>query len=715
MKRAKGFLDKKDYSRAVLELRNAQQAMPKDAEPYFQLGLAHLSVKAIPQAINAFRKAIELDPKHNGAQLKLAELMLASRNQELMEQAATRLQDILKATPDDTEALDAMAVAEMRLGKSDEAASRLEQTLHRFPSHLQSSVMLVQVKLAQKDFKGAEDVLKRAIEKAPQSAQAAMALGEFYLLLNRKRDAEAEFQRARQLDPSNGAALLRLADLETASGRHSEAEQTVKTLSGLPEQRYKSLYGVYLFRTGKRDAGLAEFERLAKSNPDDRKVRGYLVTAYMQMGKLGDADKLLSAALTKNPKDSEALLQKAGLELKAGKPERAAEDLHQALRFAPQSAQVHFALAVVYAAQGSATSERAELIETLKLEPSQLQARLALSRNLLTANNGNEALHVLDEAPPAQRQTLALVIARHWTLLALNKYKELRLSLDRTLAVQRHPELVLQESYLRLRSQDYAGARAAADEVLRRNPEEARAAEIIAESYAAQKEMVSAVGRLSELASGHPKSAPLQELLGRWQVRAGKTAEARAAFDAAKAADPKAVTADLALAELDRQENHTDQASERLTRVLTNDPKNVPALLLLAAINEEAREMEAAIARYRTILNIDGSNLYALNNLAYDLAFADPDEALKYAQRAVEAAPESASIQDTIGWVYYRKGNYQTAAKYLKSAVDKESTPKRQFHLALSYLKAGEQNLGRQMLQSALQHDPNLTKTERGW
>ena len=715
MKRAKRFLDKKDYGRAILELRIAQQAMPKDAEPYFQLGLAHLSVKALPQAASAFRKAIELNPKHNGAQLKFAELMLASRNHELMEQAASRLQDILKSAPDDTEVLDAMAVAEMRLGKPDEAARRLEETLHRFPSHLQSSVMLVQVKLTQRDFKGAEDVLKRAIEKAPQSPQAAMALGEFYLLLNRKRDAEVEFQRARRLDPANGAVLLRLADLQTAAGRPSEAEQTIKTLSGLPEQRYKPLYGVYLFRSGKRDAALAEFERLAKNNPDDRIIRGHLVTAYMQMGKLGDAGKVLSAALKKNPRDAEALLQKAGLELKAGRPEQAAEDLRQALRFTPQSAQVHFALAVVYSAQGSATSERAELIETLKLDATQLQARLALSRNFLTANSGNQALNVLDEAPPTQRQTLALIIARHWTLLTLSKYKELRLSLDRTLAVQRHPELVLQDSYLRLKSQDYAGARVTADEVLRRNPEEVRAAEIIAESYASQKEMVSAVGRLSELAAGHPKSAPLQELLGRWQVRAGKMQEARAAFDAAKAADPKSVTADLALAELDRKENHADRACERLTAIVAVEPRNVSALLLLAGISEDAKDTQAAIARYRAILNIDGSNLYALNNLAYDLALADPDEALKFAQRAAEAAPDSASIQDTMGWVYYRKGNYQTAAKYLKSAVDKESTPKRQFHLALSYLKAGEQHLGRQMMQSALQRDPNLANTERGW
>jgi len=715
LKRAKEFLDKKDFGRALLELRNAQQAMPNDAEPYFQTGVAQLSLQAIPQAFNAFRKAVELNPKHTGAQLKIAELMLASRNKDQMEQAVTRLRDVLQATPEDTEAIDAMAVAEMRLGKTTEAADRLEETLRKFPSDLQSSVILTRAKLAQRDFAGAEDVLKRAVAQAPKSAQAAMALGEYYIMLKRPREAEAEFRRAVQLDPANGPALLRLADLQTVAVRNSEAEQTLQTLSGLPEQRYKPLHAVYLFRTGKRDEAVTEFEKLVKNYPDDRTIRGELVGAYLELGKLPEAEKLLAAALKKNPKDADALLQRSTLEMKTGNPEQAGEDLRQAAKFVPSSAKLHFALAVVYAAQGSARSERTELLEAVRLDPTQMQVRAALARNLANANNLNEALRVLDEAPARQRQILGLVVERNWVLLALQNYKEVRASLDSSMRVSRHPELVLQDGVLRLRTQDYTGARLAADEVLRQNPEDVRAAELLADSYAAQKQTFTAAARLSELAASHPKSAPLQELLGQWQIKAGHLPEARTAFEAAKSADPKFVSAELDLAQLDRQEKHADRAVERLTAIVTADPKNIPAFLILAAINEEANDTEAANTRYRTILNIDSSNLFALNNLAYHMALTDSDEALKLAQSAMDVAPGDPSIQDTMGWVYYRKGNYQTAVQHFKSAVDKDPSPKHQFHLALSYLKAGQQNLGAQMLQSALQRDPTLPKTERGW
>ena len=97
------------------------------------------------------------------------------------------------------------------------------------------------------------------------------------------------------------------------------------------------------------------------------------------------------------------------------------------------------------------------------------------------------------------------------------------------------------------------------------------------------------------------------------------------------------------------------------------------------------------------------------------MAEDNSDEALKFAQQAVEIAPEDASTQDTLGWVYYRKGLYRNAVDHLKLAAAKEPTARRQFHLAMSYLKAGDRDRGQQMLATALKQEPNLAKTERGW
>ena len=55
------------------------------------------------------------------------------------------------------------------------------------------------------------------------------------------------------------------------------------------------------------------------------------------------------------------------------------------------------------------------------------------------------------------------------------------------------------------------------------------------------------------------------------------------------------------------------------------------------------------------------------------------------------------------------------AVRYLKMATDKEATPLRQFHLGMSYIKAGDLETGRKLLSAALQKEPNLVRSEQGW
>jgi cytochrome c-type biogenesis protein CcmH/NrfG len=141
---------------------------PKDAEPYYELGLVQLQLGDVAGAANALRKATELNPKQAQAQLKLSQLMVASHNKTLVQDAANRLKDILAWSPNNPDALDTLAGAEFQLGKQEEATKQLEEALQKFPAHLQSSVSLARLKLSQNDPSAAEEVLKQATAQAPQ-------------------------------------------------------------------------------------------------------------------------------------------------------------------------------------------------------------------------------------------------------------------------------------------------------------------------------------------------------------------------------------------------------------------------------------------------------------------------------------------------------------------------------------------------------------------
>ena len=198
-------------------------------------------------------------------------------------------------------------------------------------------------------------------------------------------------------------------------------------------------------------------------------------------------------------------------------------------------------------------------------------------------------------------------------------------------------------------------------------------------------------------------------------VTAGNRPEGRQSFEAATFLNQKYSPPKLALAELDAKDNRLDDARQQLNMVLASDPRNQLALKMAGDLEVATGNKPAAIAKYRSLLDVDGSNVFALNNLADLIAVDSPDEALKLAQHAVELAPDNAAVRDTMGFVYYRKGIYRSAVEELKLSVAREPTPSHQFHLAMSYLKVGDQVLGQRTLTAALKRDPNLTKTEQGW
>src|SRR5580692_6913912 len=90
----KQFLAKKDYRRAILEFQNAVQAMPADAEARYELGLALEESGDVQRGFNNFKRAVELDPKHQQAQLKLAELRAATRDPAAVKQGQEELKKL---------------------------------------------------------------------------------------------------------------------------------------------------------------------------------------------------------------------------------------------------------------------------------------------------------------------------------------------------------------------------------------------------------------------------------------------------------------------------------------------------------------------------------------------------------------------------------------------------------------------------------------------
>lgn len=713
--RGKNLLAKGDYGRSLLEFRNAIQAMPKDAEAHYQAGLAALGKGDLRAALDYFNTAARLNPAHTDARMKAAEMMALSGDRQLIGAAERSLTEMLQASPSNLDLLDMLAEAEAELNKPEEAVRHLQQALEKSPGRLASSIALSKIKLAQKDTAGAEEVLRQALQQDSKSAAPLLALAAFYLQTGRIADAQTQIQHALEIDPQNGPGLFGLAVIQSQTGKNDEAERIYQRLAELPDKRYKHLHAMFLLETGKTEAAIPELENLAKADANDRDARSRLVVAYASTGRTGQAQTILSAALLRNPRDMDALLQKCQLDLQNGQTAGVEDGLRQVLHFRPDLAEAHFALAKFYGMVGSPQIRRQELIESVRLSPRLVPARTELARVLIIENSALAALDVIRQAPEDQRELLPVVLSRIWAMHASGDEAGARKELESRLAAQRDPDLVFLDAVLKLWRLDYAGAQRGAEEVLGKKPEDLRALRLVLDSYAAQNKTVEAERRIRLAAAQRPQSAPIQYLLGQWLMQHGDAAGARGAFQSAKAADPQFAEAVFALADLDLADGRTDPARQGLTDLLSRDARNPDIHLRLAALEDKAGNPSAVIEHLRTVVDLDSRNAMALNNLAYLLAKTDPDGALKYAEKAGELASQNPAIEDTLGWIYYRKKLYSLAIRHLKIAVEKGATPRRQFHLGMAYKQSGEQALAVRIIADALKMDPTLAVSERDW
>jgi tetratricopeptide (TPR) repeat protein len=711
MQAGRRLYDQKDYARAILEWKNAVQVATGDPEPSYWLGMAYLRAGNIAPAIASFRTAAQIDPKHAAAQLKIGELLATSNDPALLEDSLKRLKIALDGG-ETSNALNAIALTEIKLGKTQDAEQHLGEALTRFPQELSSYMVLAKTKLLKHDSGGAEEVLKKAIAASPNSADARVGLGSFYGVMQRDHDAEKLFREAVQLDPKNGSALYELAMLTYRTGRKAEAEQLFGRLSTFPDPQLMSMHAVYLVKEGDKAGAVAELEKLVRDNPKVTDFRTKLIAAYWISDRLDAVESMLTAAIKKNPKDLDALLQRGELYVATNRYWQAQTDLDTVRGMRPDSAVVHWVIAKLNQARGADLTYRHELTEAIRFDPAFLQARVELAQRFTATGAAESALKILDEAPSEQKNNLSLLIERNWALLSQKKLDDVRGRIKAELAVARPAELLIQDGWVKIMDKNYSAAQMSIDEAVHNAPEDPRILSALVALYTAQKQTASLEKRLKTLGEAST-DARTKYFVGNWLLQNGDRGGAKAFFEAARRTNPDFREAEVALAVVDMNDGKLDDARALLKSVMAVRDQDVELLSEAGALELAAGRVPDAIVQFRKILAIDRNNIHGLNNLAYLLANTNQsDEALALAQQARELAPGTVEVEDTLGWVLYRRGIYGEAVSYLESAAKKSSDPAIQYHVGLAYLKAGKWERGKQVLTSALKAAPQLEEAQ---
>ena len=172
----------------------------------------------------------------------------------------------------------------------------------------------------------------------------------------------------------------------------------------------------------------------------------------------------------------------------------------------------------------------------------------------------------------------------------------------------------------------------------------------------------------------------------------------------------------LILSDLYNKTSRGDSAEKTLKEGLSRKNDNFELSLALANLYESSKNYEGAINQYQKILKTNSDNVIIMNNLAAMLSEHRTDAAsLKHAKELADKLKviDKDLILDTVGWVYYKTGDYADAVKILKYVVEKiPDVAIFNYHLGMALYKSGDEAGAKTYLTKSLANGDNFSGME---
>ncbi len=152
----------------------------------------------------------------------------------------------------------------------------------------------------------------------------------------------------------------------------------------------------------------------------------------------------------------------------------------------------------------------------------------------------------------------------------------------------------------------------------------------------------------------------------------------------------------------DRGQEQLASSNIQTVQVDENNKKLARDFIARGIISKNRGDYKTAESNYRKAIELDPNNADAYNHLAMLYAEYDDkklDIAIDLVNKAVSLnSADRGYYYDTLGWIYYKQGNYQNALKFIANAIDlipvndKEALANVYYHYGMVYLKLNNEN-----------------------
>ena len=645
--------EKGDFKTAEIAYKNVLQIDSSITEAIGNIGLIYYRQGRLVKAYPFLTQARALEPDNLIYRSKLCSLLTqAGSPQDAWDEASF----VLEKDPTDKTALFALQAAGLSLQKIGEARTKIEQ-----------------------------------LNAAQPSAAAVLALGLLDAIESNFDVAEVRFQEAVKMDPNLGEAHAAIAMLHLARNEIDAAnisyQKSFDLANGEPSKQF--IYAQFKARIGDKEAASKLIDAILGNEP--RFVPALLLKAKLiyAEAKFDDATKLTNEILRLTPYNPEAIFLSSRLKLARNQFDEAILELERAIERFPESDALAYGLALAHLGNNEPIKASGNLTRTIAINPNHNEA--ILMQAALNARQGDPqaAIVSLEEvliknSQNVQAQTLLAQIHLEAGHLdeALNLYRALGNQLEANPAP---PQL---EAEVLLRMGKTEEARAALARSLDRDPNYLPSLERITDIDIAGRRFDEAVSRIDSVLQKFPEQAYLHMLKGKTLLAEENNAAGEIELKRAIELKPTLRDAYFHLAVHYTITGKNDQALEKLLAMVDLNAKDIEALTRIGGIYEQRQDFSSAKSTYGKILKVDKNNSRALNNLAYINAeyFNDLDSAYDQAMQARDLRPTDPAIADTLGWINFKRGDYELALSLIKESVAKISQhPEIQYHLGKAH------------------------------
>ena len=216
------------------------------------------------EAIDCFKRAIELEPKRSSTYLKLSRALALTGRPDEAEEA---VKESRRLDPFDHVLMKAAEF--MQKGEPDKAEKIYRQVLMKDPNNVDALRLLAEIATTHNQYRDAEVFLKRAVDCAPDFARAWADLVITQIELEKGEEAVESAKRLIKLDPERPDSLLLLGNAYASLSRQEDALEAYEKVLAVVPSHAGALSGMgHMLKTiGRQEEAIDTYRRCLRENP----------------------------------------------------------------------------------------------------------------------------------------------------------------------------------------------------------------------------------------------------------------------------------------------------------------------------------------------------------------------------------------------------------------------------------------------------------------